>query len=212
MPSAKINEATRREWRELGFFYDRGDRAKEWRIAGSKGNLGRFAKILRDYAADARNEVTSKHEHYGPYNSVFHNDARAQSTGTSTHKKYMKRTSSFFAFLLVSASACSASVADNIVGAYMLEIGKPGNSLEIILECKEETECTFTSISKAEKSPFKEVQILKNVRPVDNLTYASNALKYAIDHQTQSPRFPDAIESMSRLRPVLSTNPSISRC
>lgn len=67
MPSAKINEATRREWRELGFFYDRDDSAKEWRIVGSKGNLGRFVKVLRDYAADARNDVISEHEHYGPY-------------------------------------------------------------------------------------------------------------------------------------------------
>ena len=67
VPSAKINEATLREWRELGFFYDRDDSAKEWRITGSKGNLNRFVKILRDYASDARNHVISEHEHYGPY-------------------------------------------------------------------------------------------------------------------------------------------------
>jgi len=29
MPSPKINESTQREWRELGFFYERNDEAKE---------------------------------------------------------------------------------------------------------------------------------------------------------------------------------------
>jgi hypothetical protein len=67
VPSAEINEATRREWRELGFFYDRIDGAKEWRIAGSKEKLRRLGKILRDYVADGRNELISEHEHYGPY-------------------------------------------------------------------------------------------------------------------------------------------------
>jgi hypothetical protein len=124
----------------------------------------------------------------------------------------MKLVSSIFASLLVSTSAYSAPGAESIVGTYKLEMGKPGNSLEIILECTEETKCTITTISKSDKSPFKEVQVLNNVLPVKNLIYATNALKYAIDHQTQSPRFPDAIESMSRLRPVLSTNPSISKC
>ena len=67
MPSAEINEETRRQWRELGFFYDRIDSAKEWRIVGSREKLCRLGKILRDYAADSRNEVVSEHAHYGPY-------------------------------------------------------------------------------------------------------------------------------------------------
>jgi hypothetical protein len=67
VPSTKINEATQREWRELGFFYDRDNSTKEWRITGSKDNLRHFVKILRDYVGDARNEVISEHEHYGPY-------------------------------------------------------------------------------------------------------------------------------------------------
>ncbi len=43
MPSAKINEMTQREWRELGYFYDRDDSAKEWRLIGSKAGLRQFA-------------------------------------------------------------------------------------------------------------------------------------------------------------------------
>lgn len=39
MPSEATNEATRRAWRELGFFCDRNDAAKEWRIVGSVKDL-----------------------------------------------------------------------------------------------------------------------------------------------------------------------------
>lgn len=67
MPNPEINEVTRREWRELGFYYERDDVAKEWRLLGSTGGLRRFAKALQDYAADPRNEALSEHEHFGPY-------------------------------------------------------------------------------------------------------------------------------------------------
>jgi hypothetical protein len=36
MPSEATNRATRREWRELGFFYLRDDRTKVWTLAGSR--------------------------------------------------------------------------------------------------------------------------------------------------------------------------------
>jgi len=35
VPSEAVNEATRRQWRDLGFFYDRDDAAKSWRIVGT---------------------------------------------------------------------------------------------------------------------------------------------------------------------------------
>ena len=60
-------EKTRSEWRELGFFYDRDDAVKEWRLIGSRAGLLRFADLLRVYVADPRNRTTSEHEHYGPY-------------------------------------------------------------------------------------------------------------------------------------------------
>jgi len=43
MPSEATNNATRREWRELGFFYDRDDENKVWRLTGSRAGLLRFA-------------------------------------------------------------------------------------------------------------------------------------------------------------------------
>jgi hypothetical protein len=128
------------------------------------------------------------------------------------HKDDMKIVLSTLAFCLASTYPYATPASESIVGTHSLAMGKPGNGLEIVLECTKETTCTFTSISRSDKSPLKDIQTLNNVRPVEKLIFATNALKYAIDHQSQTPRFPDAIESMNRLRPVLLTNPSISKC
>ncbi len=63
----RLKEQTRSEWRKLGFFYDRDDNSREWILVGSRSGLHRFADLLRAYASDARNEMLSEHEHYGPY-------------------------------------------------------------------------------------------------------------------------------------------------
>jgi hypothetical protein len=65
--SEAVNQATRREWRELGFFYDRDDDSKSWRIVGEADGLRAFAKIVSKYAANPKNEMLSEHEHFGPY-------------------------------------------------------------------------------------------------------------------------------------------------
>jgi hypothetical protein len=67
VPSDKTNEATRREWRELGFFYDRDDEEKAWRIVGSKPGLTKFAAAISKFASDSRNEAQAEHDHLGPY-------------------------------------------------------------------------------------------------------------------------------------------------
>ena len=67
MPSAEANEATRGEWRDLGFFYDRDDASNSWRIAGTVQGLRKFAGLVRDYALNSKNESLSEHEHFGPY-------------------------------------------------------------------------------------------------------------------------------------------------
>src|SRR5882672_6668075 len=67
MPSEATNDATRREWRELGFFYDRDDANKVWRLTGSRAGLLRFRDVLLSYVTDPRNASDSEHEHYGPY-------------------------------------------------------------------------------------------------------------------------------------------------
>lgn len=60
-------DQTRREWRELGFFYDWADDANEWRVVGSHAGLSEFANLLRAYASDPRHVALSEHEHIGPY-------------------------------------------------------------------------------------------------------------------------------------------------
>jgi len=66
-PSEATDEATRREWRELGFYYEKDDQAKHWRFVGSRAGLMRFREALLAYVADERNRLDSEHEHYGPY-------------------------------------------------------------------------------------------------------------------------------------------------
>jgi hypothetical protein len=67
VPIEQINEATRRDWRELGFFYDRIDNNNEWLIRGLRSGLQRFAQLVCEYANDPRNCQPSEHEHFGPY-------------------------------------------------------------------------------------------------------------------------------------------------
>ena len=67
MPSEQTNIATQREWRELGFFYDRDDVGKLWRIVGTRAGLERFCEELVAFAANSKNEPQSKHIHLGPY-------------------------------------------------------------------------------------------------------------------------------------------------
>src|SRR5262249_54933108 len=67
MPSERTNDATRQEWRELGFFYDRDDQTRVWTLTGSRAGLLRFRDALLSYVADPRHALKSEHEHYGPY-------------------------------------------------------------------------------------------------------------------------------------------------
>ena len=66
-PSDVTNQATREEWRDLGFFYERTDEPPCWRFIGSASGLANLAKLLDLYIRDPRNEAISEHAHYGPY-------------------------------------------------------------------------------------------------------------------------------------------------
>lgn len=65
--SEALDERTRNEWRELGFFYKLDHKTKEWRLVGSRDGLLRFRDLLLDYVSDPRNEQPSEHDHFGPY-------------------------------------------------------------------------------------------------------------------------------------------------
>ena len=62
-----MNEQTKDEWRELGFFYHYEESNSCWNFVGSRQGLLKFCNILINYAADERNAPLSEHEHYGPY-------------------------------------------------------------------------------------------------------------------------------------------------
>ena len=66
MSSNAANEATRRAWRELGFFCGKNDAAKEWRIIGSVKGLRKFASEIRKYASDPANDRLSEYTQLGP--------------------------------------------------------------------------------------------------------------------------------------------------
>jgi len=66
MPNDVTKESTRRAWRELGFYCDRNDEAKEWRIVGSVQGLRKFASEVRLYASNPANDRTSEYLHFGP--------------------------------------------------------------------------------------------------------------------------------------------------
>lgn len=67
MPSEATNLATQREWRTLGYFYDRDDSSRAWRISGSRSGLLGFARSVNAFASDPSNDSQAEHEHFGPY-------------------------------------------------------------------------------------------------------------------------------------------------
>jgi hypothetical protein len=66
MPSDST-ELTRREWRELGFYYERDDPNQTWVFIGSRAGLLQFSQLLLEYVANPRHAAISEHDHYGPY-------------------------------------------------------------------------------------------------------------------------------------------------
>jgi len=117
------------------------------------------------------------------------------------------------ATLLLCLVAHSAGASEPIVGAFEVKLGAPSNSAEIRLECASESSCTFTYIAKVgNEPPVVETTALNDVRPVEKLAEAANALKYAISQQSREIRHEEYAEVMSRLRPILATRPTIAKC
>ncbi len=66
--SENSKEATRLQWRHLGFYYTQDDPPRPgWRIVGSTAGLATFGAMLVDYVARPNNAGLSEHEHWGPY-------------------------------------------------------------------------------------------------------------------------------------------------
>ena len=117
------------------------------------------------------------------------------------------------AALCLSMPVHSEPVKETIVGTFELKMGKPGNSVEINLECETESNCKFITTSQWKtNSPQRNNQALNKVQPLDNLSEATAALNYAINQQSVPIKNEEYAESIRKLKPILSTNPSIDKC
>lgn len=65
--SALAAEATRQDWRELGFFYPSDDFGQVWHLHGSREGLGKFADRLESCARSSDVALNRGHEHLGPH-------------------------------------------------------------------------------------------------------------------------------------------------
>ena len=65
MSNEKINQMTREEWRDLGFYYDQDE--TKWIFVGSNSGLQNFCILLEKYAGNKKHNVISEHDHFGPY-------------------------------------------------------------------------------------------------------------------------------------------------
>lgn len=122
------------------------------------------------------------------------------------------KTAAFLAASLLCCGAWGSPDADSLFGAYELKLGKPGKQVEIGLVCGSETACTMTTHVQSGANVVKDVRPLRGIVPVENLVHANNALQYAIRQQSETIRNEEYAESMDRLRPVLSSNPTVAKC
>lgn len=100
-----------------------------------------------------------------------------------------------------------------IIGSFEIKMSNPGNSLYIQLDCKSDVSCTLTTTSQqGSNQPTTDKQSLNQITHLQNLTEANYALKYAIEQQSNTIKSKEFSEPMEKLRPVLSTNPSIEKC
>jgi hypothetical protein len=109
MPNEVANEATRRAWRELGFFCGKNDAAKEWRIIGSVTGLRKFAAEIRKYASTPANDRLSEYTQLGP--------AMNLEVGTSHQTEITEQwIGGALVDLLRLATLIERSAQDNVVG------------------------------------------------------------------------------------------------
>src|ERR1700761_4282854 len=65
--SEKTRQATIRDWRKLGFYYEVNELKRRWEFRGSREGLRKLGELLIAYAGEHDENCDSEHEHYGPY-------------------------------------------------------------------------------------------------------------------------------------------------
>jgi len=134
VPSDATNHATQQEWRELGFFYDLDETAKEWHIVGSLRGLLAFAQLMHDYAANPKHDMPSEHDHYGPY---MYLEIGTWSEPTITDHWIAGRLSDLLRLsLLIQQRLAGASIGDRVSfrAAYA-----PSSPYDLVLEVRDDT-------------------------------------------------------------------------
>lgn len=133
MPSEEVNAVTRREWRELGFHYDRDDESKVWKLTGSASGLLRFRDILLDYVGNPAYDAKSEHQHYGPYSYL--EIMTWPEAGFDDHAIYGS-----FADLARLASLIGAKIASATPGSEIRirEEYSPSSPYSLTLACRED--------------------------------------------------------------------------
>lgn len=63
--SPKLQEMTKEEWRELGFYYISDDDKGRWDLHGSVNGLSNLISLIESFLA--QDEVLGKHEHLLPH-------------------------------------------------------------------------------------------------------------------------------------------------
>jgi len=63
--TGKVAEMTRKEWRDLGFFYVSSESNKAWSLHGSQNGLLNLAGEIRTFCG--KNEIFGEHEHLLPH-------------------------------------------------------------------------------------------------------------------------------------------------
>ena len=62
-----IDEMLRREWRELGVYYETDNDSREWKIYGDRKGIENLGTIINAYCDKPENFQVSEHIHLGPY-------------------------------------------------------------------------------------------------------------------------------------------------
>jgi hypothetical protein len=125
----------------------------------------------------------------------------------------MKNLNALIISFFLCSSLYAAPSSETIIGSFETSMGPFDNRLTIRLVCRTETSCKYTNISKRGSArPFEEIRLFENVRPLENLTFASNALKYAIDQKDREIKNPHFAVMLQELSPALAANPKIAKC
>jgi hypothetical protein len=68
--SVELKNEARREWRELGFFFNYDAAARKWIVVGPPSGIRKFRAMLVAYGTEPSPGALSEHEHYGPYQDL----------------------------------------------------------------------------------------------------------------------------------------------